>query len=182
MMELGQGIRERRSIRKFQETPVEREVLKEIVETASYAPSWKNTQTARYYVVENRELIEKLATKDCMMGFDHNVNILSGAPAVVLLVTVHGISGFERDGSYSTAKEDRWEVFDAGIAAQTFCLAAHEKGLGTVILGLFDEKKVAETVNLPEGLRIAAVIPIGYPAVQPKAPARKPVEELMTIL
>ena len=50
-----------------------------------------------------------------------------------------GRCGFERDGSYSTKKEDRWQMFDVGVASQTLCLAAHEAGLGTVIMGIWDE-------------------------------------------
>ncbi len=181
-MELVQGIRERRSIRKFKNMPVPHEVLMEIVETAAYAPSWKNTQTARYLVVEDKDVLKKIAAKECMMNFAHNVDILAGAPALVLLTTVKGYSGYERDGSFSTAKEDRWEVFDAGIAAQTFCLAAWEKGLGTVIMGIFDENKIAKNVNLPPEQQIAAIIPIGYPAAEPKAKVKKKAEELLTFI
>ena len=71
-------------------------------------------------------------------------------------------------------------MFDAGIAAQTFCLAAHEKGLGTVILGVFDEEKIAEVITIPEGQQIAALVAVGYPAEQPEAPKRKTVNELLS--
>jgi hypothetical protein len=63
------------------------------------------------------------------------------------MTCVTGRCGYERDGSFSTPKGDRWEMFDAGIAAQTFCLAAHEMGLGTVIMGVFDENKVNEVID-----------------------------------
>ena len=91
-------------------------------------------------------------------------------------------SGYERDGSFTTSKEDRWEMFDAGIATQTFCLAANEKGLGTCIMGIFDEAKIAEAINLPEGQRVGAVAALGYPAEEPQAPARKEVEQLVQFL
>ena len=92
---------------------------------------------------------------------------------------VHGRSGYERDGSFTTSKEDRWEVFDAGIATQTFCLAAHEKGIGSVIMGIFDENKVGELIDIEEGRKVAALVAVGYPAETPEAPKRKPVEELV---
>ena len=92
---------------------------------------------------------------------------------------VHGRSGFERDGSYTTSKEDRWEVFDAGLATQTFCLAAHDKGVGTVILGIFDENKVAEIAKVPEGQKVAALVAVGYADEDPAAPKRKSTEELV---
>ena len=179
-MELIQGIKERRSIRRFQEKPVPREVLREIVGTAAWAPSWKNTQTARYIVIDDREKILELAGKACMMGFRKNMETLSKAPVVVLLTGVTGRSGYERDGSFSTLKGSHWESFDAGIAAQTFCLAAWDKGVGTVIMGLFDEKEIAKAVQIPEGQQICAVIAAGYPLDVPDAPPRKAVDELIT--
>jgi nitroreductase len=91
-------------------------------------------------------------------------------------------SGFERDGSCTTSKGSDWEMFDAGIAAQTFCLAANEKGLGTCIMGIFDDAAVAEAINLPEGQKVGALIAIGYPAEEPAAPARKEVEQLVQFL
>ena len=181
-MDLIQGIKERRSVRKFKDTPIPREIIREIVEIASYAPSWKNTQTARYIVVDDRKLLEKIASEECLMGFAHNVTIIAKAPALVIQTIVKGRSGYEKDGSFSTSKEDKWEVFDAGIAAQTFCLGAHAKGLGTVIMGIFDEKKIGEIIELPQGQQIAALIAIGYPDEKPKAPARKTPEELLTFL
>ena len=109
---------------------------------------------------------------------------MSKAPALVLVTMVNGRSGYEKDGSYTTPKGDRWEMFDAGIASQTFCLAAYEKGLGTVIMGIFDENKVAEIVDIPEGQQLAAIIPIGYPAegVEVAAPPRKDASVLLSFV
>ncbi len=73
-------------------------------------------------------------------------------------------------------------MFDAGVAAQTFCLAAYEKGLGSVIMGIFDEAKAASLLNIPEEREIVALIPVGYPAEDPAAPRRKPVEELLSFM
>lgn len=172
-------IKTRRSVRGFKEDKIPRELLCEVVEAAAFAPSWKNTQTTRYIVVQEHALIEKLAN-DCVLGFEYNSKTMKGAPAIVLLTTVKGRSGYERDGSATTSKGSHWESFDAGIAAQTFCLAAHEKGLGTVIMGIFDEQKVIEAVGVPEGQAVSALIAIGYPAVNPTAPARKAVDELIS--
>ena len=66
------------------------------------------------------------------------------------------------------------------VASEAFCLAAYEKGLGTVIMGIFDDDKVAEILNVPAERDVIALIPIGYPAEEPTAPRRKPVEELLT--
>lgn len=70
-------------------------------------------------------------------------------------------------------------MFDAGIAAQTFQLAAHECGIGSVVMGIFDEVKVKELLGLDDTLNVSALIAIGHPAIQPTAPARKPVHELI---
>ena len=59
-----------------------------------------------------------------------------------------GRCGFERDGSYSTKKEDRWQMFDVGVASQTLCLAAHEAGLGTVIMGIWDEDGITDLLHI----------------------------------
>lgn len=174
-------IKTRRSIRTYKEEQIPQEVISEVVELARFAPSWKNSQIARYYVVQSAELKQHIA-ENGMMGFAFNTKTLTKAPALVVVAYVEKRSGYERDGSFSTPKEDRWEMFDAGIATQTFCLAAHEKGLGTCIMGIFDEAKIAEAIQLPEGQKIGAVVAIGYPAEEPAAPARKEVEQLVQFL
>ncbi|HWP52335.1 MAG TPA: nitroreductase family protein [Clostridia bacterium] len=179
MMDVFECIKERRSIRDFEDTAIPHALLEEIIEAAAFAPSWKNSQIARYIVVENRDSIDLLA-EQCVMGFAPNSATMKRAPALVLVTMVSGRSGFERDGSFSTSKGDRWEMFDAGIATQTFCLAAHAKGVGTVIMGIFDEKKVEELFGLPEGQQLAAIVALGYPKGVVAAPRRKSAEELIS--
>lgn len=171
-------VRGRRSVRRFMETPVAHEVLEHIVRTASYAPSWKNLQIVRYMVIESPAQKSQLAER-CVMGYKPNAAIIQSAPAVVLVNMVTGRAGYERDGSFSTGKGDRWEMFDAGVATQTFCLAAYEAGLGTVIMGIFDEAETAKTAGIPEGQKVAAIVAIGYPDETPPMPRRKTVEELI---
>ena len=181
-MEAIKCIRERRSIRKFREEKVDHETIEEIVSAASFAPSWKNTQITRYIVVEDEAIKQKIAD-ECVLGFTYNAKTIQGAPQLVVVSYVTGRSGFEKDGSYTTSKEDRWENFDVGIAVQTFCLAAHDKGVGTVILGIFDDDKTAEAVSLMEGEKVAALIAMGYPQGEaPSAPKRKATEELVSYI
>ena len=142
------AIKTRRTIRKFTEDPVSHEVIEKIVEASAYAPSWKNTQTARYIIIEETALKNKIA-KEAVMGFEWNTGIILGAPVLVVLASVPGKSGYEKDGAYSTSKKDKWEMFDAGIA------------------------------GLDDTLNVSALIAIGHPAIQPTAPARKPVQELI---
>lgn len=170
----------RRSIRKFTSAPVSADTLRTLVATASYAPSWKNSQTTRYTAVTMREEINQIADT-CCQGFQHNTDILHGTPVLMVLSTVNGRSGYERDGSFTTSKGTHWQSFDAGLSAQTFCLAAHDAGLGTVILGIFDEEKVRQVISLPEGESISALIALGYPDEAPTAPKRKDVDDLLHI-
>jgi len=76
----------------------------------------------------------------------------------------------------------KWEIFDSGIACQTFCLAAHDMGIGTCIFGVIDEDVVAEIAELPYGEEVAALIVYGYSAVEPVAPSRKEVSEILRFL
>lgn len=171
-------IKGRRSIRKFADTPVSRDVIADIVETASYAPSWKHTQITRYIAVEGK-LKDKIAD-ECTSAYAKNGEIIKNAPMLIAVTFIKNRSGFERDGSYSTPKEGGWQMFDAGVASEAFCLAAYEQGLGTVIMGIFDEAKAASLLEVPEERELVALIPIGYPAESPAAPKRKSVEELLS--
>ena len=180
-MEALECIKTRRSIRKFKENPVDHATIEKIVEAASMSPSWKNTQIVRYHVVEDRAILNEIANL-CVLNFEFNTKTISRAPQLVVVSMVEKRCGYERDGSYSTSKEDRWEMFDAGIATQTFCLAAHDLGVGTVILGIFDEVKVAKAISLPEGQKVAALVAMGYPDQKCEAPKRKSVEDLLTYL
>lgn len=170
----------RRSIRKFKADPVSHELLAQIVETASYAPSWKHTQITRYIAIEG-PLKEKIATEGTSI-YPGNGTIISNAPVLIAVTILKNRSGFERDGSYSTPRGDGWQMYDAGIASQSLCLAAYEKGLGSVILGLFDQSEAEALLQIPEDRELVALIPIGYPDETPVAPRRKPVEELLSYL
>ena len=167
----------RRSIRRFTDRPVSHELLSRIVETASFAPSWKNTQITRYIAVEGEA---KAALAKCTSIYPGNGKIMENAPMVIAVTILKGRSGYERDGSFSTPKGDRWQMYDAGAAGEAFCLAACEQGLGTVIMGLFDEEEATKLLELPEDRELVALIPIGYPAESPAAPRRKAVEDLLS--
>lgn len=167
----------RRSIRRFKPERVEHSLLESIISAASYSPSWKNSQITRYIAVEDPSVLDTIATH---FTPEFNSRIVKQAPLLVAVTFVKGICGFERDGSFTTAKEDRWQMFDAGIACQTFCLAAHDAGLGTVIMGIWDEQRISMLLDIPQDEELAALIAVGRPAVEPAAPRRKSVKELLT--
>ena len=175
-MEIIEGIQTRRSVRKFQDKAVPHDVLEQVIAAAAYAPSWKNTQISRYIAIEGRETIDKLAEQYAPF----NARTLSTAPLLIAQTCVTKRSGYERDGSFTTDRGAGWEMYDYGIAAQTFCLAAHEAGLGTVILGIFDRPALEKHLHVPEGQELVALIAVGYPDQEPAAPRRKAVSDLLT--
>ena len=171
-------IKERRSVRKFKNEKVDRETMKEIVSISRWAPSWANYQIARYTLVDDEGTIKKLAT-DGVKGFVYNVNTLENAQGVAVLSFVKGKSGKLDGNDYATSKANVWEVFDAGIACQTFCLAAHAKGVGTCIMGVIDDDSISEIVGLPEEETVAALIVYGYEEGHAEPTSRKDVDDIM---
>jgi nitroreductase len=175
-------IKERRSVRKFKNEKVDRNIMKEIVSISRWAPSWANYQIARYTLVDDEETIKKLAT-DGVKGFVYNINTLKNAKGVAVLSFVKGKSGkLDKYGDYEASNAHVWEAFDAGIACQTFCLAAHAKGVGTCIMGVIDEDSISEIVDLPEEETVAALIVYGYEDGHPPATPRKDVEDIMRFI
>ena len=173
-------IKERRSIRKYKPETVDRETMKEIVDIARWAPSWANFQIARYTLVDDKAIIAKFAS-DGVKGFTYNIDTLKNAPGVAVLSYVKGKSGKlnpEKD-DYATSKVGSWEAFDAGIACQTFCLAAHAKSIGTCIFGVIDDETIADIINLPEDETVAALIVYGYPDENPDPTPRKTADEIV---
>ncbi len=171
-------IKTRRSIRKFKSDAIDHSVIEEIIGDAAYAPSWKNSQTVRYIVAEGA--IKDRIADEATTIWPGNGTIIKQAPALIVVVSIDKRSGYERDGSASTPKGDGWTMYDAGVASQTLCLSAHDHGLGTVIMGLYDESTVIDILGIEEGRSISALIPIGYPDIDPEAPKRKEVAELVS--
>ncbi|MFI3299817.1 MAG: nitroreductase family protein [Candidatus Gastranaerophilales bacterium] len=170
-------LKNRRSVRKYKNEKVDRQTMEEIIDVARFAPSWANFQVARYTLVENDEIIAKIADSG-MSNFAYNINTLRGAKGVAVLSYVKGKSGTLGDSGYATNKANSWEVFDAGIACQTFCLAAFAKGVGTCIFGIFDDAALSKIINLPEDETVAAVIVYGYTEGTPAVASRKEVAEI----
>ncbi len=177
---------ERRSVRKFKNAKVDRETMKEIIELSRWAPSWANYQIARYTLVDDEATIAKLAN-DGVKGFVYNMKTIQNAKGVAVLSYVKGKSGRLDQKKLNlmqeklpAAKADVWEIFDAGIACQTFCLAAHAKGVGTCIFGVIDEQSIAEIVKLPAEEAVAALIVYGYEdGPHAKPTPRKDVDEIV---
>lgn len=180
-MEALECIKTRRSVRKFTEETVTREQLAEVVAAAAYAPSWKNTQTVRYNAVLNKEKIASLAN-DCMMDFAFNQKTAVPRPGGRRHDVDQGPLRLRARRQLLDLQGHALAVVDAGVAAETFCLAAHAYGLGTVVMGVFDEAEVKKVVDIPEGEEVAALIVLGHPAEEPQAPARKDTDTLLRVV
>lgn len=169
-------IKTRRSIRKFLPDPIPQKTIEMLIGVAAWAPSWKNTQTTRYIALTGNE---KNAIAEIALG-GNNRSITENAPLLIALCSEKHISGCNPDGSYRDRFGTHWESFDSGIACRTLCLAAHDLGIGTVIMGIYDPQKAHEYLKLPESIQVSALIAAGIPAENPDPRPRKDVSELLT--
>jgi len=174
-MDVIEAVKTRRSIRKFKPDSVEEEKLQAVLEAARWAPSWANTQCWEFIVVRNPEVKRKLA--ETLTSWNIAVDAVKNAPIVIAACAKLGISGF-KDGKPVTDMGDFF-MFDVALAVQNLALAAHSLGLGTVIVAAFDVKKAAEILEVPAGVSVVALIPLGYPLQIPKAPHRKELKDFV---
>lgn len=174
-MELKDCIKTRRSIRKFQSKPVLKEDIATLVETAIYAPSWKNSQVTRYYAVTNREIISQIAE-----GMpDYNKGATNTAPVLIISTVVRMRSGYTRTGEFDSPKGKGWQMYDCALSNSLFCLEAEEMGLGTVIMGIYPEETIEKALEIPETEEVISVIALGYPDEKPNMPKRKEVDAIL---
>ena len=99
-------IKTRRSVRKFTDEMVSVDTVREIVELASYAPSWKNTQVIRYTLVEDPEIIAKIAAEG-VMDFPLNQKTVSRAKQLMIVTKKDGICGYEKSGEFKRVQRHR---------------------------------------------------------------------------
>ena len=175
-MELEQCINNRRSVRKYLNKPILEETIIKLIEAAQKAPSWKNSQVSRYYIINKEETREKIF--DCLPDF--NKENVKDAPVLIVTTVVKNRSGFERDGSYSTHLKDGFQYFDNGLQVQNLCLKAYELEIGTLIMGIYDEIEVREVLNIPNEQEIVAIIGLGYFDCEPEMPKRREIDTIIS--
>ena len=168
-------IGKRQSVRGYSDKPVDKEIIERCLEAARLAPSACNSQPWRFVVVVDPLLKEKVASKLFDMVMIGNKFALS-APVVIAVVAekpniTSMIGGFLKSKPY-------W-LMDIGIAAEHFCLSAAEEGLGTCMLGWFNEKAVQKLLDIPRRKRIPLVITLGYPLKDDiREKTRKPIDKI----
>ena len=175
-MELTKAIEDRRSIRAYKAgTTIEKDVIEELIKAAQLAPSWKNSQTARYYVVLSEEKLASVKEK-CLPEF--NRNNCADAPALIVTTFIKNRAGFERDGSPSTELGNEWGAYDLGLQNQNLLLKAVELGLDTLVMGIRDGKALREELSIPDDQEVVSVISVGYRNTDAEMPKRKEVEQI----
>lgn len=168
-------IKERRSVRNFQDKDIDEASVNTILEAVKWTPSWANTQCWEIVVVKDPDTKEKL--KDTIAPKNPATKSITGAPVVLALCAKLNSSGYYKD--QVTTKFGDWFMFDLGLAAQSISLAAQDMGLGSVIVGLFDHEKAGKILQVPEGYELVVLIPVGYPAKIPTPPKRREISEFM---
>jgi nitroreductase len=174
-MEVIEAIKARRSIRQYQTTPVTDNDLTTLLDAARWAPSWANTQCARFIVVKDNQIKAKLA--ETLSSTNPAGAAIRQAPVTIVACAELKRSGYFH-GQASTDKGD-WFMFDVALAMQNLTLAARALGLGTVYVGLFDAAKAAKILNVPDGFAVVAITPLGYPAAEGRIPHRKELSEIV---
>lgn len=173
-MDVIEAIRTRRSLRQYQPNPISDNDLATVLEAARWAPSWANTQCARFVVVKDNQTKAKLA--ETLASGNPATAAMTQAPIIIVACAELKKSGYYKEGQAMTDKGD-WFMFDVALAMQNVTLAAHALGLGTVHVGLFDAAKVAKILNVPESFAVVEMMPLGYPAAEGRTPRRKELSE-----
>ena len=173
MADIMEIIKQRRSIRKYTDTPVSEDILNDMLDAVKWSPSWANTQCWEVVVVKDATIKEQL--QGTLAPKNPASVAVVKAPVVLALCGKLKSSGYYKD--VASTKFGDWFLFDLGLATQSICLAAQAKGLGTVIIGAFDQDKANEALKMPEGYDVAVLIPLGYPDQSPSAPKRREISE-----
>ncbi|MGN0165569.1 MAG: nitroreductase family protein [Lachnospiraceae bacterium] len=175
-MSLSELFEKRRSIRAYDtDKKVSREQVEKIICAAGQAPTWKNSQTGRYYVVMSEEMLKKVK-ESCLPEF--NRKNCFDAPVLIITTFVKGISGFDKDGQPTNNLGNGWGAYDLGLQNENLVLAAAEMGLDTLIMGIRYESEIRKLLDIPETEEVVAVISLGYRATEPKKPVRKELKEI----
>lgn len=150
-MEFFELAKERYSCRKFSDKPIEDEKLNMILDAAVSAPTAKNIQPFKLWVIRSKDALGKIKSATPFKWMD-NVNVI---------IAVGGKS----EGAFVRPSDGRnFEDVDASIVATHIMLAIHDAGLGSTWVGLFDEAKVKELFPEMKDYDLVALFPIGYPA------------------
>jgi nitroreductase len=158
-MDFQELVRQRQSVRKYQNKPVEKEKIEKLIEAVHLAPSACNSQPWKLIIVDEPELKGEVAKATFNKAISFN-KFAEEAPVIAVLVIEKAKPVAQIGG---LIKNREYPEYDIGIAASHFCLQATELGLGTCMMGWFDQKKIQQLLNIPKKRTIGLVITLGYP-------------------
>jgi nitroreductase len=169
-------INQRQSVRKYQNKPVEIEKLEKLIEAVHIAPSACNSQPWKLIIVNEPDLKNEVANATISKAISFNKFALE-APVIVVLVMEKAKLVAQIGGRI---KNREYPEYDIGIAAEHFCLQATELGLGTCMIGWFDQKRIQKLLNIPRNRKIGLLITLGYAPEDYKIrkKIRKPLDEI----
>ncbi len=170
-MELLDLIQKRQSDRQYEARPVDRELVVKCLEAARLAPSACNSQPWKFVVVDEPQLVLQVGEAAAGMG----MNKFAKEVPVIVAVVLEKMNLTARIGS--VIKDKEYSLLDMGIAVEHFCLQAAELGLGTCIMGWFDEKKVKKLLGI-KNKRVPLLITLGYPAGETRRKIRKSLDDM----
>ena len=176
-MEFSKLIEERRSMRAYKAAePITDTDIESMIYAAQQAPSWKNSQTGRYYAVSSKDAVENFRSK-CLPGF--NFERTENALAFIVTSFKAGISGFAPDGTQTDGTGNGWGCYDLGLQNSLLLLKAKELGYDTLIMGLRKEAIIREMLGIPEDEIIVSVIAVGKGAVHADKPERQEIGSIL---
>ena len=170
-MDFAELVQRRQSDRKYDSRPVARELIVKCLEAARLAPSACNSQPWKFVVVDEPELLSRMGEASAGLG----MNKFAREVPVLVAVVLEKMNLTARIGS--VIKDKEYSLLDVGIAVEHFCLQAAELGLGTCIMGWFDEKAVRKMLGIGNR-RVPLLISLGYPAAENRTKVRKPLDEM----
>lgn len=175
-MEFQELIEKRRSVRKYSPNEhISRSDVTEIIKAAQEAPSWKNSQTGRYYCILSEEMTAHFR-KECLP----EGNAAKAEHAALIVTTfVHSRAGFQKDGTADNELGNGWGCYDLGLQNENLILKAAELGYSTLIMGLRDADRIREMLSIPSEETIVAVIALGKAAEEPARPRRRDTEDII---
>ena len=160
-MSLIDVILNRRSIRRYEKRPIPEETMKLILEAGRMAPSAGNRQPWHFIVVTEQELKEKLSQWRYTPFLKDSAAVIVGC------------------GENSRPRLERFTTIDVTIALENMVIAAWALGVGSCWIGGFDEKIVKELLEIPDEIKVVALLSLGYPVGQPTPRRKKPLEEII---
>lgn len=166
-MDVFEAISNRRSIRKYKNTPVEAEKLDKILEAARIAPSASNRQKWKFIIVKKSETREKL------VNAAHGQKFVGEAPITIVACSTEP----ER---VMPCGQHAYPI-DLSIAVSFMILEAIELDLGTCWLGAFNEDEVKKILDIPEEIRVPVMFTLGYPDEDPGPRPRKGLNDILCL-